>query len=154
MELDPFDLKILAHLQSDSSVTLTELADAICLSRNACWRRVQRLEAEGIIRKRVALLDRDRLGRSGTVFVSIRTNDHSEEWTTKFIRAVGRVPQVVEAYRMSGDVDYLLKVIVADIREFDRVYQALIHEIGLSDVNSSFAMECLKETTAVPLVCA
>lgn len=133
-------------------MTLTDLAEAVNLSRNACWRRMQRLEADGVIRGRVALLDRVKLGVAGTVFVSIRTNDHSETWTERFTETVCRIPQVVEIYRMSGDVDYLLKVVVADIPEFDRVYKMLIRAGGLFDVSSSFAMECLKETTAVPLL--
>ena len=150
--LDRIDARILAALQGDASLPIAELAESVGLSSNACWRRVKRLEEAGIIRRRVALLDPAKLGLGVTVFVSVRTNEHAEEWLEKFAKGVADIPEVVEFYRMSGDVDYLLKVMVADIAHYDRVYKRLIKVAKLSDVSSSFAMEQIKYTTAVPLL--
>jgi len=150
--LDRIDARILAALQGDASLPIAELAESVGLSSNACWRRVKRLEEAGIIRRRVALLDPAKLGLGVTVFVSVRTNEHAEEWLEKFAKGVADIPEVVEFYRMSGDVDYLLKVMVADIAHYDRVYKRLIKVAKLSDVSSSFAMEQIKYTTSVPLL--
>jgi len=150
--LDRIDARILAALQGDASLPIAELAESVGLSSNACWRRVKRLEEAGIIRRRVALLDPAKLGLGVTVFVSVRTNEHAEEWLEKFAKGVADIPEVVEFYRMSGEVDYLLKVMVADIAHYDRVYKRLIKVAKLSDVSSSFAMEQIKYTTAVPLL--
>ncbi|HLI12007.1 MAG TPA: Lrp/AsnC family transcriptional regulator [Alphaproteobacteria bacterium] len=152
VELDSTDLRILNALQTDSSRSVAELAAEARLSPNACWRRVKRLEEEGVIRSRVALLDPTRLGLGVTVFVAVRTNQHTEEWLKAFAEGVARIPEVVEFYRMSGDVDYLLKVLVADIAHYDRVYKKLIKAASLTDVSSSFAMEQIKYTTAIPLL--
>ncbi|MEM1230132.1 MAG: Lrp/AsnC family transcriptional regulator [Pseudomonadota bacterium] len=149
--LDRYDRAILHQLQSDAGQTNAELAERVGLSTNACWRRVKRLEEDGVIGQRVALLDRKALGLPVTVFVSVRAQEHTDRWLTQFAAAVAAVPEVMEFYRLSGDVDYLLKVVVRDIEDYDRVYKRLIALSPLSDVSSSFAMECLKSTTALPL---
>ena len=149
--LDAFDLGILDALQTDASRSLQEIAASIGLSHNACWRRVKRLEADGFIRERVALLDAKALGVGVTVFVSFRTNQHNDEWLDQFARGVERIPEVTELYRMSGDIDYLAKVLVRDIEEYDRVYKRLIAVAELHDVSSSFAMERIRSTTALLL---
>src|SRR5579885_2876620 len=136
VEFDRTDLRILAALQADASRAVAELAEAVGLSANACWRRVKRLEEAGVIRGRVALLDPEKLDRGVTVFVAIRTNQHTEEWLETFARGVETIAEVVEFYRMSGEVDYLLKVQVADIAHYDRVYKKLIKTASLSDVSS------------------
>ena len=149
--MDTIDRKILAALQADASLSSAELADKVGLSPTPCWRRVQKLEAAGLIRKRVALLDRDKLHVGTTVFVSIRTRTHSGDWLGRFAAVVQDMPEVVEFYRMSGDVDYVMKVVVPDIPAYDAFYKRLISKIDLSDVSSSFAMEEIKATTALPL---
>ena len=149
--IDSVDVDILRELQSDASRSVQEIADVVGLSQNPCWRRIKRLESEGVIQRRVAILDPVRLGRRLTVFVSIRTNRHNDEWLERFAEGVARIPEIVEIHRMSGDVDYLLKVIVADIAEYDRIYKLLISAVDLSDVSSSFAMETIKSTTGIPL---
>jgi Lrp/AsnC family transcriptional regulator len=148
---DSTDLRILAVLQEDATLAIGEVAQRVHLSSNACWRRIKRLEEEGFIRRRVALLDAARLGVGVTVFVSIRAAEHSDAWLAQLAAVVGRIPEIVEFYRMSGDVDYLLKLKVADIAAYDEVYKRLIHGMRLSDVSSAFAMEELKQTTAIPL---
>jgi Lrp/AsnC family transcriptional regulator len=148
---DEFDLKLLAQLQEDATLTVNQLAERVNLSANACWRRIKKLEEDGVIKKRVALLDPAKLGAGVTVFVTIRATEHSDAWLADFASAVARIPQVVEFYRMSGDADYLLKLQVADIPAYDRVYKKLIRSVRLSDVSSAFAMEEIKHTTAVPL---
>jgi Lrp/AsnC family transcriptional regulator len=151
VDFDRADARILARLQTDADVTIAELADAVGLSSNACWRRVKALEEAGVIAHRVALLDAGKLGLGSTVFVNIRTSQHSEEWLESFAKGVATIPEIVEVYRMSGEVDYLLKIIVSDIAHYDRVYRKLIRTVSLLDVSSSFAMEQLKYTTALPL---
>jgi Lrp/AsnC family transcriptional regulator, cysteine-sensing transcriptional activator len=149
--LDPTDLKILDLLQTDASQSIAEIADRVHLSQNACWRRIKQLEEEGIIRKRVALLDPEKLGVGVTVFVTVRAAEHTEKWLEIFAAAVRKMPEVVEFYRIAGDVDYLLKLQVADIAAYDRAYKALIRSARLSDVSASFAMEEMKHSTAIPL---
>lgn len=149
--IDKIDKAILALLQANASASLQEVSDHVSLSATPCWRRIQRLEREGYIRQRVALLDPAKLNVGVTVFVSIRTSQHNEQWVRRFTAVVTAIPQIVEFYRMSGDVDYLLRVVVPDIKGYDAVYQRLIREIELSDVSSSFAMEQIKYTTALPL---
>ena len=151
LDLDPIDVRILDRLQHDSTDTIAVLADLVGLSSNACWRRVKMLEAAGVIRQRVALLDPAKLNLGTTVFVSIRTNQHTESWLKGFSEAVGAIAEVVEFYRMSGKVDYLLKIVVSDIPHYDRVYRRLIRLMNLYDVSSNFAMEQLKCTTVLPL---
>lgn len=150
-KLDTFDLRILALLQEDASRPLAELAEAVGLSPTPCWRRIQKLDAAGYIRKRVALLDRTRLKAGVTVFIAVKTARHSMEWLERFHAAVHDLPEIVDFYRMSGDIDYLLKAYVCDIGAYDALYKKLISRIELSDVTSMFAMEELKSTTAIPL---
>lgn len=149
--LDKVDKAILGILQGNAMVSLQDISTKVQLSTTPCWRRIQRLEQEGYIRSRVALLDPSKLNVGVTVFVSVRTNQHNEKWAKRFNAVVTSIPQIVEFYRMSGDVDYLLRVVVPDIKAYDAVYQRLIREIELSDVSSSFAMEQIKYTTALPL---
>jgi Lrp/AsnC family transcriptional regulator len=148
---DAADLRILAVLQDDASLSIGEVAARVNLSANACWRRIKRLEEDGLILRRVALLDAERLGAAVTVFVTLRAAEHSETWVDDLAAVVRRIPEIVEFYRMSGDIDYLLKIKVADIAAYDGVYKRLIRGIRLSDVSSAFAMEELKHTTAIPL---
>lgn len=149
--MDKFDREILRHLQRDADVPMTRIAEAIGLSQAACWRRVQRLQEAGVIRKRVALLDGEKLNAGVTVFVSIRISDHSPAWVQAFSTALDDIEEIVEIYRMSGDVDYLLKIKVPDIKAYDGIYRKIIERMNFSDVSSSFAMEQIKSTTAVPL---
>ena len=149
--IDAADLRILAVLQEDVSLSIAEVAGRVNLSQNACWRRIKRLEDDGLILRRVALLDASRLGAGVTVFVTLRAAEHSDAWLEALTAVVRRIPEIVEFYRMSGDIDYLLKIKVADIAAYDGVYKRLIHGIRLSDVSSAFAMEELKHTTAIPL---
>lgn len=149
--LDRRDLRILEILQRDALTPLTEVAERVGLSTTPCWRRIQRLEQAGVIRTRVALLDPAALNVSVTVFVAIRTSHHSADWVRQFRRALDAIPEIVEAYRMSGEIDYLLRVVVPDIAGYDAVYKRLIANIELADVTSSFSMEELKHTTALPL---
>jgi len=149
--MDNQDRRILAALQADSTIAVAELAERIGLSASSCWRRIQALEESGIIKGRVALLDRKSVGVPVTVFVSLRTGFHSMDWLEKFSRVVADIPEIVEVYRMSGQVDYLLKIVVPDIAAYDAVYKRLIARIDLYDVSSAFAMEDMKSTTALPL---
>lgn len=150
-DLDAADLRILGVLQEDAALSIAEVAERVNLSQNACWRRIKRLEEDGIILRRVALLNAARLEAGVTVFATIRAAEHSDAWLAELTAVVRRIPEIVEFYRMSGDVDYLLKIKVADIAAYDAVYKRLIHGIRLSDVSSAFAMEELKSTTAIPL---
>jgi Lrp/AsnC family transcriptional regulator len=148
--MDDIDHRILACLQDDSTMAVADIAERAGISASPCWRRIQKLEAEGIIRKRVALLDPEKLNLAVTVFVSVRTSRHDMEWAERFCRAVADIPEVVEFYRMSGEVDYLLRVVVPSIAAYDAVYKRLIKVAELFDVSSSFAMERIKYTTALP----
>jgi len=149
--MDAIDRKILALLQHDATVPLTEVAERVNLSTTACWKRIRNLEKSGVIRARVALLDPHRLNVGVTVFVAVKTSQHNAAWLEKFARAVSSVPEVVEFYRMSGEIDYLLRVVVPDIAGYDAVYKRLIRAVDMFDVSSSFAMEQIKYTTALPL---
>jgi Lrp/AsnC family transcriptional regulator len=148
--MDAIDRKILACLQSDSAMPIEEIAQQAGLSNSPCWRRIQKLEASGVIKARVALLDPAKMNVGVTVFVAVRTNQHNAQWAERFCREVRKIPEVVEFYRMSGETDYLLRVVVPDIAAYDRVYQRLIKVADLFDVSSNFAMECIKYTTALP----
>jgi Lrp/AsnC family transcriptional regulator len=150
-EVDAADLRILGVLQEDASLAIGEVAERVNLSQNACWRRIKRMEEDGLILRRVALLDAGRLDAGVTVFATVRAAEHSEAWLGEFAAVVSRIPEIVEFYRMSGDIDYLLKIKVADIAAYDSVYKRLIRGVRLSDVSSAFAMEELKYTTAIPL---
>ena len=149
--MDTTDIKILNCLQVDSALSVSEVAKKVGLSTSPCWNRIQRLEQSGIIRGRVALLNAEFLNLRVTAFVSIRTNQHSTEWFEKFSKSISSFPEVVEFYRMSGDVDYLLRVVVPDIASYDDFYKRLIEHVDLTDVSSSFAMEEIKYTTTLPL---
>lgn len=149
--IDETDRALLRALQSDAGLSLESLAALASISVNTCWRRVKRLEEAGILTRRVALVDPDRVGLGQTVFVAIRTRDHSAAWLERFAQAVRAIPEVVEFYRMAGDVDYLLKIQVGSVGDYDRVYKSLIARIELADVSATFAMECLKNTTELPL---
>ncbi|NRA86649.1 MAG: Lrp/AsnC family transcriptional regulator [Rhizobiales bacterium] len=150
MKLDSIDLKILELLQNDSTITINHISEKVGLSTTPCWRRIQAMEDNGTITKRVVIADPTQLNVNITVFVTIKTNQHNPEWLTKFARMVSRIPEIVEFYRMSGDVDYLLRVVVPDIAAYDKIYKQLIESIDIFDVSSSFAMEQIKYTTALP----
>jgi Lrp/AsnC family transcriptional regulator len=149
--MDLIDRKLLELLQQDATLPVAELAQQVNLSQTPCWKRVQRLKESGVIRSQVALCDARKLGVGTTVFVSIRTNQHSEAWAKQFTDTVTLIPEVVEVYRMSGETDYLLRVVVSDIDDYDRVYKQLIRGVALHDVSSSFAMEQIKYSTALPV---
>lgn len=149
--MDAIDRKILGALQEDAGSSVAEIAEQVGLSPSPCWRRIQKLEADGVIRGRVALLDPEKLNVGVTVFMAVRTDRLELGWLESFAAAVADIPEIVEFYRMSGEVDYLLKVVAPDIAGFDAVYKKLIARVPLSDVTSSFAMERIKETTALPL---
>jgi len=152
MELDAIDRRLLAILQEDATVPIAELAERVSLSQTPCWKRVKRLQDAGVIRRRVALLDRAALGLGLTVFVAVRTGRHDEAWLETFAKGAAALPEVMEFYRLGGNIDYLLKVVVADVAAYDRFYKRLIATAPLTDVSSSFAMEEIKATTAVPLL--
>lgn len=149
--MDTIDRKILAILQDDSTIAVAEISERVGLSATPCWRRIQNLEKAGVIRRRVVLLEPKALNVGVTVFVGLKTSKHGREWFEDFTAKVAAIDEVVEFYRLSGDVDYLLKVVVPDIAGYDAVYQRLIAAIDFSDVSSSFAMEEIKYTTALPL---
>lgn len=149
--MDVMDAKILDVLQRDASIGLDAIGERVGLSRNGVWRRVHALEDAGIIKRRVALLDADRLGLGLSVFILIRTNRHDAAWTEDFRRATRAIPEILGAYRMTGELDYLVHARVADMAAYDRLYQRLIAMVEMSDVSASFVMEELKETTALPL---
>jgi len=149
--IDDTDRQILKILQADSTISLETIAEQLSVSVNTCWRRVRRLEDDGIILSRVAICDPEKLGVGQTVFVAIKTSDHSSAWLKKFDKTVTAIPEVVELYRMAGDVDYLLKIAVNSVADYDRVYKALITKIEVDDVSATFAMECLKNTTELPV---
>lgn len=150
-KFDGFDRKILNELQRDASVPLEELGTRVGLSRNAVWRRIRALEAAGVVRGRVALLDPERLGLGLSVFMLIRTDRHAPDWLDKFARATRDMPEILGAYRMTGDLDYLIRARVADVKAYDALYQQLIRRVDLADVSASFVMEELKETTVLPV---
>lgn len=151
IDCDKTDIAILALLQMDATLSVATIAERVNLSTTACWKRIQRLTAEGVIQRRVCLLDPKKLGLGVTVFVAVKTNQHNTRWLEQFTTGVKALPEVVEFYRMSGDVDYLLKVVVSDIDGFDRVYKKIIRTAEIFDVSSSFSMEELKYTPALPL---
>lgn len=150
-KLDRIDKRILAILQEDCTLPVADIAQKVGLSTTPCWRRIQRLEKDGVITRRVALLNPADVNAEVTAFVAVRTNEHSDEWLTDFAKVVDGFPEVVEFYRMAGEVDYLLRVVVPDIARFDDFYKRLIKKITLTDVSTSFAMEQIKFTTAMPL---
>ncbi|PWI34245.1 transcriptional regulator [Vibrio albus] len=152
MKLDKTDRTLLSLLQKDSTISLNELADKVNLTTTPCWKRLKRLEDEGVISKRVALLNPEKLGLLFTAFVLVKTSDHSHEWYSRFADTVSDFPEVMEFYRMAGEYDYMMKVQVEDMKRFDEFYKKLVNSIdGISNVTSTFAMESLKYTTALPI---
>ena len=149
--MDAIDRKILGVLQEDASLSVAEIGTRVGLSSTPCWKRIQKLEAEGVIQKRVAVVDPDKVGLGVSVFVAIETGDHSEEWLARFAEAVRAMPEVMEFYRMAGDVDYMLRVVVADMQAYDIFYKKLISAVPLKNVTSRFAMEKIKSVTALPV---
>jgi Lrp/AsnC family transcriptional regulator len=149
--MDLIDRKILDLLQADATLSIAEIADRVGLSQTPCWKRIQRLEAQGVIERRVALLNPEKLGLGLTVFVSIETNDHSQAWLARFADLVTAMPEVLEFYRMAGDVDYMLRVVVPDMAAYDLFYKRLIAAIPLKNVSSRFAMERVKASTVLPI---
>jgi Lrp/AsnC family transcriptional regulator len=149
--MDAIDRKILSVLQENAALSVAEIGSRVGLSSTPCWKRIQRLEADGVILKRVALVDQDRVGLGISVFVSIETGDHSQDWLDRFAKTVTAMPEVMEFYRMAGDVDYMLRVVVPDIAGYDAFYKRLIAAVPLKNVTSRFAMEKIKSTTALPI---
>ena len=152
--MDAIDRKILAVVQEDASLSVAEIGQRVGLSSTPCWKRLQRLEADGVILRRVALIDPEKIGLGITVFVSIETGDHSQDWLKRFAETVGGMPEVMEFYRMAGDVDYMLRVVVPDIAGYDTFYKKLIATVPLKNVTSRFAMEKIKSTTSLPIPAA
>ncbi len=149
--MDRIDRKLLALLQVDCTLSLAEMASQVGLSQTPCWKRIQRMEADGVIERRVALLSAEKLGLGLTVFVSIEAGDHSPDWLGRFAVAVAGFPEVVEVHRMAGDIDYMLRVVTQDIPAYDRFYKRLIASVPIKNVSSRFSMERVKSTTALPL---
>jgi Lrp/AsnC family transcriptional regulator len=149
--IDAIDRKILRVLQEDASLSVAEIGERVGLSSTPCWKRIQRMEGEGIITGKVALVDQNRIGLGLSVFVSVESGDHSDGWLKKFAVAVSAMPEVMEFYRMAGDVDYMLRVVVADMRSYDIFYKKLIGAVALKNVTSRFAMEKIKSVTALPV---
>ncbi len=149
--MDAIDRKILLTLQEDASLSVAEIGQRVGLSSTPCWKRIQRLEADGVIQRRVAIVDQDKVGLGITVFVSVETDDHSEDWLGRFASAVSAMPEVMEFYRMAGDVDYMLRVVVQDMQAYDAFYKKLIAASPLKNVTSRFAMEKIKSTTSLPI---
>jgi Lrp/AsnC family transcriptional regulator len=148
--MDRFDQNILELMQADASLSVGDIAERVALSKTACWRRIQKLEKSGVIRERVALLDPAALNLGLTVYISVRTNQHNEFWSDNFRAVVDTIAEVLEVHRMSGDLDYLVKAVVSDMKGYDRLYKKLI-AADLFDVSSSFVMETMKQTTSLPL---
>ena len=149
--MDAIDLKILRVLQNDAGLPVARIAEQVGLSASPCWKRINRLEREGTIQRRAAILDAERLGFGLTVFVSIRTGEHSGEWLRDFAAAVSAMPEVMEFHRMAGEIDYMVKVVAPDMRAFDAFYKRLVDTTPLVEVTSRFSMETIKATTALPI---
>ncbi len=149
--MDQIDRKIVTLLQANADISIAELADKVGLSQTPCWKRIQRLEAKGIILGRVALVSPEAIGLGLTVFVEVETGDHSGPWLETFAGTVASFPEVMEFYRMAGEVDYMLRVVVADMAAYDRFYKKLVSSVALKNVTSRFAMERIKSTTALPV---
>ena len=147
---DEIDRKILDIIQSDSSFSMDEISEFVNLSRNACWRRIRRMEEAGIIKARVALVEPSSINLGLSAFVMIRTNSHDTSWAKKFDKVVKCFPEIIGAHRMAGDLDYILRVRVRDVKDYDNFYQTLISKISISDISASFVMDDIKDTTALP----
>jgi len=150
LQWDKQDRAILALLQRDASLSVGDIAESVGISKSACWRRIQKLEQEKVIRERVALLNPERVNLPLSVYIVIRTNQHNEQWSQHFKEVVATIPEILEVCRMSGEVDYLIKAVVTDMPGYDRLYQKII-KADLFDVSSSFVMETIKQTTQLPL---
>ena len=151
MIMDRKDKAILAELQDDATLTVAELADRIGMSKSACWRRIQILEEDGVIGARVTLLKQEKLGLHLTVYSAVRTHEHTADWYDGFYKMVSSMPNVLEVHRLSGDIDYLMRSVVPDMQSYDQMYKEMISNVDLYDVSSSFSMEKIKSTTALPL---
>lgn len=149
--IDETDRRLLRLLQADSTLSLEALGERLSISANSCWRRIKRLEGDKVITRRVALVDPEKVGLGLTVFVWIRTSQHSEKWSRTFADAAAALPEVLEFYRLAGEIDYMLKLQVRDVADYDRVYRKLIAAVPIADVSASIAMEAIKNQTAVPL---
>ena len=149
--MDETDLKILRVLQEDSSLSTSDVARRVGLSASPCWKRIAKMRQDGIIHRQTAMLDADRMGFGLTVFVEIRTGEHSGDWLRRFAEHVSALPEVLEFHRMAGEVDYLLKVVVADMKSFDEFYKRLVEPMPLAGVTSRFSMEPIKQTTELPI---
>ncbi|MCA0939756.1 Lrp/AsnC family transcriptional regulator [Yangia mangrovi] len=149
--LDLYDRKILALLQRNAEMPVAEIAAEIGLTTTPCWRRIRKLEERGYFKRRVALLDEEKLNVGVSVFMAIRTNQHSRAWSSAFVKATEEIPEIVDIFRLAGEIDYMLRVVVPDIATFDRVYQRLIQKVEIHDVSSMFAMETIKSSTELPL---
>ena len=149
--MDAYDKKIMAALQRDASLSTAALAESVGLTSTPCWRRVQALEHKGVLKRRVAIADSAALNLGVTVFVRVRTDQHTSEWLENLKRSVADIPEIIGFYRMSGDIDYLLRIVVPDIAGYDAVYQRLISRVHFAEVSANFAMEIIKETTELPL---
>lgn len=151
MGQDEVDRRILRQLQCDCDISLDMLSLEIGLSRNACWRRIKHMQEAGFIRKRVALLDAPKLGLGLTVYIQVRAEKHAAGWSAAFARATRSIPEITGVFRMSGDLDYLIRAHVADMAGYDRLYQKMIAEVSMADVSASFVMESIKDTTELPI---
>jgi len=149
--IDKKDHSILKILQHDANTGVEQIAEQVGLSRNACWRRIKQMEGAGIIKSRVAILDPDKLNLGLMAYISVRTSQHDAKWTAKFRDVISSLPEIVSAHRMSGDLDYVHRVRVSSVKDYDRFYQSLIKGISLTDISASFVMEDIKDTTALPL---
>lgn len=149
--MDKTDHQILRILQVDCSMSVSDVAREVGLSASPCWKRINRLNNEGIIKRRIAVLNREALGFGITAYVSIRTGEHSKKWLETFSSRITEMPEVMEFHRMAGDVDYMLKVMVPDIQAFDAFYKRLISTSAINEVTSRFSMETIKDTTALPI---
>ncbi|MEO0327751.1 MAG: Lrp/AsnC family transcriptional regulator [Pseudomonadota bacterium] len=149
--MDKTDRAILGLLQEDSTLPVADIARRVGLSTTPCWRRIQRMEEDKVIRRRVAILDPDKINVGVTVFVFVKTDKHNEEWLKRFAEVITQFSEVVGFYRMSGDIDYLLRVVVPDITAYDKFYKKLVSKIDIENVSSAFAMERIKDTTSLPL---
>ena len=149
--MDEIDLNILRILQVDNSLSVSEIAHQVGLSASPCWKRINRLNKDGIIKRKIAVVDPEKLGLGITAYVSIKTGEHSKLWLEEFSTTVTEMPEVMEFHRMAGDVDYMLKVIVPNIQAFDEFYKRLIGTTAINEVTSRFSMETIKETTALPI---
>lgn len=151
LKIDITDRALLGLLQKNATLSVDALAERVHLSRNACWRRIKRMEEAGVISARVALVDPGQLGLGQTIFVLMHAADHSPDWLARFDHAVQTLPEIMGAHRMAGELDYILRVQLADVADYDRFYKRLISMVPVRDISASFVMENLKDTTALPV---